>query len=269
MTPSYIILMKLKLPNWGSLCNPNLLLNSDFRNGIINQQGKTSYLKGSNDWGKIYSIDMWAIQRGIQLSVNSNIISVECTNSNEPGYLLQKLDYVGKATAAINIKSITGSVSLNTAYGKYELLKKGLNIITYDFGFEQSDSWFSIRISEGSTVVIDYMKLEKGSYFTGMPVWNNSIELLKCQRYFVKLDTIPIYTIDTTNAVYYLTKNLSVDLQKVPSTTLIKVMNSFAQEQECRIVQQVITTTNIQFIELDKNIGQYGYITMLIDSYDY
>lgn len=44
--------MKLKLPNWGSLCNPNLLLNSDFRNGIINQQGKTSYLKGSNDWGK-------------------------------------------------------------------------------------------------------------------------------------------------------------------------------------------------------------------------
>ena len=124
MTPSYIILMKLKLPNWGSLCNPNLLLNSDFRNGIINQQGKTSYLKGSNDWGKIYSIDMWAIQRGIQLSVNSNIISVECTNSNEPGYLLQKLDYVGKATAAINIKSITGSVSLNTAYGKYELLKK-------------------------------------------------------------------------------------------------------------------------------------------------
>lgn len=173
--------MKLKLPNWGSLCNPNLLMNSDYRSGIINQKGQTSYTKGSEDWGKMYSIDMWALQRGVQLNVNDGNISVKCTNSSEPGYLLQKLDYVGKATAAINIQSIIGEVSLETAYGEYELLKKGLNIITYDFGFEQSQGWFSMRISEGATVVIDYMKLEKGSYFTGMPVWNKSIELLKCQ----------------------------------------------------------------------------------------
>lgn len=160
--------------------NDNLLTNSDFKSGIINQQGKVSYSKGSEDWEKMYSIDMWALQRGIQLDVNEDNISVKCTNSNEPGYLLQKIDYVGKATAVINIKSITGSVSLNTTYGKYELLKKGLNIITYDFGFEQSQGWFSMRISEGATVVIDYMKLEKGEYFTGMPVWNRERESEKC-----------------------------------------------------------------------------------------
>src|SRR5699024_3147537 len=72
----------------------NLLINSDFRSGIINQKGQTSYTKGSEDWYKSYSIDMWALQRGVQLNVNDGNISVKCTNSNEPGYLLQKLDYV-------------------------------------------------------------------------------------------------------------------------------------------------------------------------------
>lgn len=267
MTPSYIILMKLKLPNWGSLCNPNLLLNSDFRNGIINQRGKTSYLKGSNDWGKIYSIDMWAIQRGIQLSVNSNIISVECTSSNEPGYLLQKLDYVGKATAAINIKSITGSVSLNTAYGKYELLKKGLNIITYDFGFEQSDSWFSIRISEGSTVEIDFMKLEPGEHFTGMPIYNRAIELLKCQKKYVMLKDIKWTLKGHTSQTFSLSLLLPVDMEKTPSVTVVNTDGSFG-------IEDITAWSNGQVIQiafkcLTDNMFDARINRVEVDAYDY
>lgn len=259
--------MKLKLPNWGSLCNPNLLLNSDFRNGIINQQGKTSYLKGSNDWGKIYSIDMWAIQKGIQLSVNSNIISVECTNSNEPGYLLQKLDYVGKATAAINIKSITGSVSLNTAYGKYELLKKGLNIITYDFGFEQSDSWFSIRISEGSTVEIDFMKLEPGEHFTGMPIYNRAIELLKCQKKYVMLKDIKWTLKGHTSQTFSLSLLLPVDMEKTPSVTVVNTDSSFG-------IEDITAWSNGQVIQiafkcLTDNMFDARINRVEVDAYDY
>lgn len=64
--------MKLKLPNWGSLCNPNLLMNSDYRSGIINQKGITSLDKsdGSTELG----IDGW-IQYGINCSVATGSIT--------------------------------------------------------------------------------------------------------------------------------------------------------------------------------------------------
>ena len=64
--------MKLKLPNWGSLCNPNLLTNSDYRSGIINQKGITSLDKsdGSTELG----IDGW-IQYGINIAVGLNYVT--------------------------------------------------------------------------------------------------------------------------------------------------------------------------------------------------
>ena len=262
------LIMKLKLPNWGSLCNPNLLMNSDYRSGIINQKGQTSYTKGSEDWGKMYSIDMWALQRGVQLNVNDGNISVKCTNSSEPGYLLQKLDYVGKATAAINIQSIIGEVSLETAYGEYELLKKGLNIITYDFGFEQSQGWFSMRISEGATVVIDYMKLEKGSYFTGMPVWNNSEELTKCMACFRILDLS--FTGGLSNGTYmprqrFLFENI---MRKIPSVNHVSTQTLYNCTAEIEYVDRFGIT--LKSIPTNKNDDWaiLGYRVEL-DAYDY
>ena len=58
--------MKLKLPNWRTLYNDNLLTNSDFRYGVINQQGKSSY----NTLNK-YTIDMWKLVRGTLTEVGS------------------------------------------------------------------------------------------------------------------------------------------------------------------------------------------------------
>lgn len=259
--------MKLKLPNWGSLCNPNLLMNSDYRSGIINQKGQTSYTKGSEDWSKYYTIDMWAIQRGIQLDVNEDNISVKCTNSNEPGYLLQKLDYVGKATAVINIQSIIGSVSLETAYGEYELLKKGLNIITYDFGFEQSQGWFSMRISEGATVVIDYMKLEKGSYFTGMPMYNRAIELLKCQKKYVMLKDIKFALNGNANNIFSLSLLLPIDIEKSPTINILNTDGSYN-------ITEVSTWSNGQVIQIAfKSTANAMFDVRInkieVDAYDY
>lgn len=61
--------MKIRLPNWKNLCNDNLLTNSDFKSGIINQQGKSSY----NTLNK-YTIDMWKLVRGT-LTVGSGFIT--------------------------------------------------------------------------------------------------------------------------------------------------------------------------------------------------
>ena len=197
----------------------------------------------------MYSIDSWALQRGIKLDVNTNNISVTCTNSNEPGYLSQKLDYVGKTTAAINIKSITGSVFLNTAYGKYELLKKGLNIITYDFGFEQSDNWFSIRISEGSTVEIDFMKLEPGEHFTGMTAWNKTIELTKCMSRF-QIIHVKAHNnnLNTNNRYYSCDTMFVVPMKKIHSVKIMK-----AYKVDGTNITSDLTGTEI--VVGEKNVG--------------
>ena len=39
--------------------NDNLLINSDFRNGIINQRGKTQYIHGNGS--RTYGIDCWYV----------------------------------------------------------------------------------------------------------------------------------------------------------------------------------------------------------------
>ena len=67
--------MKLKLPNWGSLCNPNLLTNSDFKSGIINQKGQTSYV--GTQPKVVYGIDMWRCSNEMtKLEVLTNKIRI-------------------------------------------------------------------------------------------------------------------------------------------------------------------------------------------------
>ena len=72
----------IKIPNWKSLCNPNLLMNSDYRSGIINQKGITSLDKsdGSTELG----IDGW-IQYGINIAVGTNYI----TFANRTSWLME------------------------------------------------------------------------------------------------------------------------------------------------------------------------------------
>lgn len=249
----------------GDLCNDNLLANSDFKSGIINQKGQTSYTKGNEDWGRYYTIDMWAIQRGIQLSVNSNSISVKCTNSSEPGYLMQYVDYVGKATFIIDVQSVTGSVSFNTSEGQYTQLTKGLNVIPFDF----SGNWINIRISEGATIVINYMKLEKGSHFTGMPAWDEALELTKCMYHFQHLERVPIYTTSSGGITYFMTTGFFIPMHKDPSMKITELLNSSAQPQSQTLTSSVTRKYGLVNFMLSGSIGQYGYMSCEFDAYDY
>lgn len=185
----------------------NLLINSDFRSGIINQRGSDIYTKTSNDWARLPSIDMWTLQRGMKLTKNDDSVDVECTNSSEPGYFSQLLNYNGQVTATIYINSITGGneqVSLNTG-DTYKDLTEGLNIISFNFSMER----FSIRVSEGVKCNISYIKLEKGQYFTGMPVWNYPTEFLKCAYRYINFYGQAIRrTAFIGNAMAYITYEL-------------------------------------------------------------
>lgn len=152
----------------------NLLINSDFRSGIINQKGATSYTTLNQ-----YGIDMWLlrsnstvkldVQTGsVKISATTNMIQFVELESGEKYHLLAyfdnqlyELDFIAGSTTATENDYLT-------SYRDTEKQKQ------------------VIGIREGVEKTIQFIKLEKGSRFTGMPVWNKAIELSKCLPYYQK-----------------------------------------------------------------------------------
>lgn len=154
--------MKIRLPNWKNLCNDNLLTNSDFKSGIINQQGKSSY----NTLNK-YTIDMWKLVRGT-LTVGSGFITIN-------GEIMQNAyNASGQHLFAIYVASGSGSIKFD-GVSTTKTLTTGLNIVSVN------GTITGVHIV-GTSLKVNYCKFEKGSYFTGMPLWNEALELLKCKR---------------------------------------------------------------------------------------
>lgn len=174
---------------------PNLLMNADFKSGIINQRGQTTYAgkTGTNT----YTIDRWWISKSTTatLSVNSGYISVSLPTLQSVGQFIE-FEPDGEMTVAIKLKDedlkvIT--VDNWTDYGTHKAYRFEIetNVSVTLAKYEGEDNWqlFIYNTSESTkTFNIEYMKLEKGSIYTGMPQWDETTELLKCMRYFQYLD---------------------------------------------------------------------------------
>lgn len=198
--------------------NDNLLTNSDFKSGIINQKGQTSYVgDGSKNF---YTIDMWYATKNVTVTVHDGYVNFK-NNTTETNYVIQILNeqpdenYCG----AVNVKSIVGTCFLRTQDKDFTKLHedlnlvKGLNTISFNGAVERT----GIYLGANASIDIEFIKLEKGSYFTGMPVWNNSEELTKCMAYFRILDLS--FTGGLSNGTYmprqrFLFENI---MRKIPS----------------------------------------------------
>lgn len=175
----------------GDLCNDNLLINSDFQSGIINQKGINSLDKsdGSTELG----IDGW-IQYGINCSVaTASITFANRTSANHT--VQQPLDIKGlkagdKVTFYASCFNITGNVYIYMT--GLDAQKKKLINGDNEFTFTLTSALekFYIELAPNAVVSFNCMKLEPGEHFTGMPVWNNSEELTKCMGYFRILNLI-------------------------------------------------------------------------------
>ena len=215
--------MKLKLPNWGSLCNPNLLLNSDFKSGIINQKGLTTY-NPVDVW--TLSIDGWIYNGQMQVFVQDEKIRLYSNSSNTgTTYFQQKVGNLnnGEYLLYIHVESLSGNAQVSVENGVNIPLKVGDNYITKNV----SDKSLQVRIllnGKGVDLVIDEMKLEKGKYFTGMPAWSETLELLKCYAKYYGFNAQP----NITNYKYMLavqvatnkvrmTIDLPTQINKTPS----------------------------------------------------
>ena len=251
--------------------NDNLLTNSDFKSGIINQKGQKQYGEKST-WN--YGIDMWKI---INCGINVEASDINVYSTKE-GYMSQNVDG-GLTESEYTVAVYVSLLNQGKAYvylegtGKvdeYEINKTGLRI--YTFKSVTKGVGLSFRFS-GFNGNIDYVKLEKGPRFTGMKPWNKGIEFAKCiNKYRFELNNYyPIYEITRNKAIIPINHN---GMDKKPS---VIVDGGFCKGADgltatftsYKVVENKDNSTTVE-VTFNKNIqGTSACLNVIIDSYDY
>lgn len=197
---------------------PNLLINADFKSGIINQRGQTTYATGNK-----VTVDMWRKSSGI-VTVGTNSITYTNTSAIDVG-LDQVVDFKGPITIYVNATVATGSATLalysSLEYDTDDLeeynLTSGENIFHVESG---TIKILQIKLRQNSSIVINQVKVEKGSIFTGMPYWNYTEELVKCLRYQKVFYLNTMFNASGTDE-YQETYPFEIELYKTPSVDVL------------------------------------------------
>lgn len=164
------------------ISNPNLLINSDFRNPI-NQRGLTFY--DNSQRNNAYTIDRWRIN-GLEVTVNEGSITIENILSNTRNFL-QPFEFSLRNdvyTASCNVLAVSGQVRM--FYGSYgNDLHVGVNTFTFP---QAGMNMFIIVVDAGASVTLEWAKLEQGAIATPFVPRPIGEELALCQRYFRKYE---------------------------------------------------------------------------------
>lgn len=251
--------------------NDNLLTNSDFKSGIINQKGQTSY--GYVD-KPLLTIDMW-ITYGVNIAIDATSIRVINRQTNARTLRQYINGDSGVYTVYVNVKTISGNVyvNLNNDTSKNKKLAQGENKFQITVLSTESLKSFALYLEANADVYIYSIKLEKGSHFTGMPTWDKSTELLKCCRKFQKMNiTVPVlYSTDTSTSVEI---PFMVEMDKAPTVTIeiLRLKSRTATEIMVSKYEKTVTTQklNVQMThQSNTNYQRYADVNFYADSNDY
>lgn len=170
--------------------NPNLLINPDFK---INQRGATSYEKQG------YSVDRWKIWNVTVTPSESGGITVKNDKYEDTGTFIQILENAteGDSTLSCYVESVSGTVTMVADDDSQVILKQGLNVVHTS----QSTKNFTIFLNRGTSITLKWVKLEQGKVATEFIAPNYAEEILKCQRFYVVLES-SLAGYGANNAIY-------------------------------------------------------------------
>lgn len=260
--------------------NDNLLINSDYRSGIINQKSITSLDKsdGSTELG----IDGWILY-GINIAVGTNYVTF-ANRTSAIHTVQQPLDIKGlkagdKITVYVSAFNITGSiyVYLTGLDAQRKKLVNGDNKFTFTLTSEIER--FYILLAPNAVISFNCMKLEIGEYFTGMPAWNEASELLKCMYLFEK-KVINVMCSQFGATTCYANIPYSIPKIKTPSITgKCTWIGSNTGEGigETKITKLEATAIQKEYVDIkvtheSAKFGQYSrnvFVELYIDAYNY
>ena len=164
-------------------CNPNLLVNWDFRDPV-NQRGQTSYT------GAVYGLDMW------KSSVSSTVLSIVSggIKISSGGTAVQMLQFTPDNGVQVTLSAkIDGEIMSHTFI--WDQSSTYIASGTFPNGFRLAVSGTVnyvqlYNVSGSADAVIESAKLELGSVSTlqNDPPQDYGVELAKCQRYLLPLN---------------------------------------------------------------------------------
>lgn len=261
--------MSEKLAKMSSLQRENLLINSDFKSGIINQPGYLKY-GGTIGYEKGQTIDMWFVKSSnindTQITINENSVTIKNIGSNDV-YFIQELEKIFPSDNYcyfVKVKSVIGTVNaFLTDFSKTTKLVVGNNTVK-EIG--QIDA-FGLQLKSNSEIEIEYIKLEQGLCFTGMPVWDETLQLLKCQRHYMIIKNLKVALRGHTNQVFTSTFILPIRMKKSPTITIEDTASSYGVSNISGWADSNVL--QISFKTLNDNMVDCRVNKVVLDAYDH
>lgn len=226
------------------MTNPNLLDNPWFQ---INQRGKSSYK------GAVYGVDRWVSRSDdITVTVNSDGSLTVKNDGTSVAYFSQYIEDgalpAGKYTLSVNVLSAAGTPNSYGNYGSVYLAYGSGPSISSSVGIKSTgEKIYSIALNPnaevvrvqfdivaGCSITLKSVKLETGSVSTlandSKP--NYAVELMKCQRYYLRIGGKATYAnavgVAASSTLVNFFVPTPVELRKQDSSSLVIDGNVYA-----------------------------------------
>lgn len=248
----------------------NLLDNADFKSGIINQRNfENTTITG---WSKKATVDRWIFSGANNATAEINVDSMGIVGDSSLIQTLSQQYPSGTYTVAANIIALTGTLKISLVYSDDTTVDEMVGdtgLFVHTFAAIKAVKAVMFRCDgSSSSFAFDSIKLEKGSVYTGMPVWNYEIELLKCMRKFQIQEIAETIWSDVTGQISTRSINYFVPMDNTPSITY-EVYDKYNVEN-VSAAQPTKSRYTISYKLLD-DVGtghRYG-IRVFIDSENY
>lgn len=169
--------MKLKLPNFGSLCKENILVNGDFN---CWQRGETFTIKGDEAFH--YTADMWCVYAGTgqTITVKKTTDGLQFSGTSaimqrmSPLKVGQKYVFLCKVDGDVKTLSITGGTYTENSFLKYN----------------KAGSYEQLQIKSNGTTNVANARLWEGDTVYKIVKEDDTIALTRSQDYIRQYDNM-------------------------------------------------------------------------------
>ena len=197
--------------------NPNLLINSDFRNPV-NQRGNASYT-GTNSHA-LYTVDRWCVVNIPTVTVQDGSLKIE--NPSDATFTGRFKQVFEKAlpsdfyTLSVKVKSNSHKISVNN-FGTIEAGFTGIYSYTTALKLALTDLEF--YVAKGGNIEIEWIKLEQGSIATPFAPRLYAEEFMLCRRYY-RNDAVRLTSCQHTSRYAHFAYNFE-QMRDIPSFSYI------------------------------------------------
>ncbi len=171
-----------------TVSNPNLLINSDFRNPV-NQRGETTYKSTANNFSRIYTIDRWNMQNGCKCVVNSGSITLSGDSAANGVSIFSQIiekPCVGDYVLQVKVLSLSGGATVDVYNASSQVvgtatLSVGVNVVSI---INNSVYFVQINVGSSTSLQLEWIKLEAGTAPTQFSPRIYAEEIALCRRFF-------------------------------------------------------------------------------------